>query len=84
MALYDWPKQPGSTANLLAELPGWVPIYWDRLTIAYARLDWLRGKGLDSLSLGRVDPLSSEDLLTRPLARVEQGLLRTLLRGVGM
>jgi hypothetical protein len=84
MALYDWPKQPGSTANLLAELPGWVPIYWDRLTIAYARLDWLRGKGLDSLSLGRVDPLSSEDLLTRPLARVEQGLLRTLLRGAGM
>lgn len=84
LALYAWPKQPGSTANLLAEMPGWVPVYWDRLTIAYARLDWLRGMGLDSLSLGRIDPLSSEDILTRSLARVEQGLLPTLLRGAGM
>ena len=84
MALYDWPEQRGSTANLLAEVPGWEPVYWDRLTVAYARSDWLEEMGAESLSTGPVDPLSAEDLLFRPLYLVHCGMMPELLRACGM
>lgn len=84
IALYDWPEQRGSTANLLAELPGWEPVYWDRLTVAYARRDWLAGMGAESLSTGAADPLSAEDLLSRPLYMVHAGMMPELLTACGM
>ncbi len=84
MALYDWPDQRGSTANLLAELPDWEPVYWDRLTVAYALGDWLEEIGAESLSTGAVDPLSAEDVMSRPLYLVHSGMMPELLTACGM
>ncbi len=84
IALYDWPEQKGSTANLLAEHPGWTPVYWDRLTVAYARFDYLDRAGLRSLSTGAADPLSSEDLLSRRLFMIDQGMMPGILTASSM
>ncbi len=84
LGFFDWPHARGSLANLMAELPGWAPVYWDSLTVAYASLEFLRREGLESLSLGQVDPLSSEDLISRPLHAVPASLMGDLEKASGM
>jgi len=80
LALFDWPSQRGSVANLLAELPDWAPVYWDSLTVAYARLDLLDSLGLRDLAFEFCDPLSPEELLERPLYEIPSRLLPEMRR----
>ena len=70
MALFDWPDPGVSSAWILARLPGWTPVFWDDLTIAYARKDLLDAAGQGGLALDHVDPLDLEALLTWPLYRI--------------
>lgn len=84
LALYGRTSLSGSSANLLAELPGWEPVYWDGLTLAYAREDLLARMGLESLSTGPADPLSPEFLMQRPLVEVPAAELPQLERASGM
>jgi tetratricopeptide (TPR) repeat protein len=84
LALFDWPRQRGSIANLLAELPNWTPVYWDSLTIAYAAISYLDSTGQDSLAFELVDPLSPEELFERPLNEIPARLLPEMLRASRM
>jgi hypothetical protein len=70
MALLDWPDPGVSSAWILARLPGWTPVFWDDLTIAYARKDLLDAAGLGGLAMDHVDPLDLGALLTWPLYRI--------------
>jgi len=84
LALFDWPSRAGSVAFLLAELPGWTPVYWDSLTIAYASRRWLDSTGNDSLAFDLVDPLAPEELLERPIDDIPARLLPEMERASGM
>jgi len=57
LALMDWPRNEGSVAYSLARSSEWAPVYWDRLTVAYARVSFLESAGLEDLVLGPFDPL---------------------------
>lgn len=84
LALYDWPEASGSSAFLLAALPGWAPVYWDGLTVAYARTDLLERLGLVDLSLDSADPLAPEELLERPPYAIPAGRTREMLRACSL
>ena len=84
LAIVNWPSSSGSVAYLLADLPFWKPVYWDRLVVIYAREDLLRGNGVDSLALSKVDPLRLEDLLASPPYRHSQLLEAELARAFRM
>lgn len=66
LAVVNWPSSEGSVAFLLADLPLWSPVHWDRNCVVYARSDLLASAGLDSLAFRLVDPLRPEELLVRP------------------
>jgi tetratricopeptide (TPR) repeat protein len=83
-AFFDWPRQRGSVANMLAELPDWTPVYWDSLTIAYASIPYLESTNSDSLAFEIVDPLSPEELLERPVYEVPARLLPEMRRASRM
>jgi tetratricopeptide (TPR) repeat protein len=80
LALFDWPDPGMSSAWLLARLPGWTPIFWDDLTIAYARKDMLDSAGLAHLAMDNVDPLDSRALLSWPLYRIPPSWIPELER----
>ncbi len=84
LAFYDWPKASGSSAFLLAALPGWVPVYWDRLTVAYARMDLLERLGLEDLAFQLADPLSPAELLEQPPYSIPAGRGREMLRACSL
>jgi hypothetical protein len=84
LAVYDWPRQAGSSANLLAELPGWSPVYWDELTVLYARLDYLDSIGMARLAFELADPLSLEELVSRPLYTIPDRSLTELTGAAAM
>lgn len=84
LALYDWPEASGSSAFLLAALPGWAPVYWDRLTVAYARTDLLRRLGLEDLAFDLADPLSPAGLLECPPYLIAAGSGREMLRACSL
>jgi hypothetical protein len=84
LAVYDWPEQAGSTANLLAELPGWSPVHWDALTILYARRDYLDSLGLTGLGFELADPLSLEELMSRPVYTIPDRSIDELTEALEM
>jgi hypothetical protein len=70
LALFDWQDPGTSAAWILSRLPGWAPVFWDDLTIAYAGKDMLDSAGLGELAMDYVDPLDAAALLTWPLYRI--------------
>ena len=80
LAVVDWPSNPGSVAYLLADLPFWRPIHWDRVAVTYAREDLLARTNLDSLGFRKIDPLRSSDLLETPAYLLPAGLEPELAR----
>lgn len=76
----------GSSQELAARLPWWVPIHFDPLTAAYAHIDLLRETGLESLGMRHYDPLDPASLLERPVylipnsAALEMARFRTDLK----
>ena len=66
LAVVNWPDNEASVAFLLADLPNWSPIHWDRNCVVYARSDLLEAAGLDSLAFRTADPLRPGDLLIPP------------------
>ncbi len=80
LALFDWPDPGISSAWLLARLPGWTPVFWDDLTIAYAKKDMLDSVGLSHLAMDNVDPLDIRSLLSWPLYRLPPSWIPELER----
>ncbi len=83
LALLDHPRSEGSVAYLLATLPGWRAVYWDELTVAYAREPV--PPGVPTAGLETVDPLLPGDLLERPLHSLPAPMLESeLLPAAGL
>ncbi|MBD3369525.1 tetratricopeptide repeat protein [Candidatus Fermentibacteria bacterium] len=78
IGLFDRPRNPGSSAYLMSDLPQWLPVYWDSLTVAYARTDFLEDAGLGHLAYRYVDPLRPGALLSIPPHLIPEGRAREL------
>jgi hypothetical protein len=64
LGLFDRPRNAGSSAYLMSELPQWQPVYWDSFTVAYARTSFLREIGAENLAYRYVDPLRPGEMLS--------------------
>ena len=80
LAIYDWPDDTRSSAWLLSRLPGWAPLFWDDLTVVYARIDHLDSLGLSELAIMNIDPLDLAGVLSYPLYRIPPSWLPELER----
>ncbi|HOP26358.1 MAG TPA: tetratricopeptide repeat protein [Candidatus Sabulitectum sp.] len=59
--------EEGSSAFLAAGHPGWVPLYFDHLTVVYGSRDLLEESGCHDLGYRYYDPLDPEEFLATPL-----------------
>jgi hypothetical protein len=83
LALVDWQDPGTSAAWILSRMPGWTPVFWDDLTIAYARREMLDSMDLSHLAMDHVDPLDSGALLSWPLYRMPPSWIPELERAAG-
>lgn len=80
LALMGWPSRPGSVAWTLSASPDWSPVYWDDLTLVYARDSYLSAEGLEHLAFRHVDPLMTESVTGVPFQSIPALWLDELLR----
>ena len=80
LALMSWPSRSGAVSWTLSASPDWSPVYWDDLTLAYARNSYLSAEGLEHLAFRHVDPLMTESVIGMPFQSIPSSWLDELLR----
>ena len=75
LVLMNYPQHKGSVLYSLAASPDWLPLYWDNLTVVYAKRSFLLDNELLNLALRYFDPLIETEILETPLYEIPMNVL---------